>query len=65
MPIKKITIDQQLEIFERVFFILIETPSFREHLRAMIDSREKVDLAEVDLKLAKLSVEINEQNKGG
>lgn len=54
----KIPSSVQLEIFETVFLHLIEHPSTRWKLKAMIDSRDKVDQAELDLKLRKLELEI-------
>ena len=55
---KEISVDEQLEIFDHIFFTLIETPSMRDQLKGIIESRERVDFAEVDLQLAKLAVEL-------
>ena len=62
--IEKISTELQLEIFETVFLSLLELPSMRWKLLAMIDSRDRVDNAELDLKLRKLELEII-QEKGG
>lgn len=59
----KITSDMQLDIFEAVFLYAIERASFRWRLKAMIESRDRVDMAELDLKLRKLELEI--VKKGG
>ncbi|MFA5299835.1 MAG: hypothetical protein WC389_16750 [Lutibacter sp.] len=57
----KISPDMQLEIFENVLLHLIEYPSTRWKLKNMIDSRDNVDQAELDLKLRKLELEIIKQ----
>jgi len=54
----KVSPKLQLEIFETVLNYLIEFPSMRWKLKAMIDSRDKVDQAELDLKLRMLELEI-------
>lgn len=51
--------DMQLAIFEEIFLMLIEKPSMREMLKRMIESKERVDMAEVNLMLAKLAAENN------
>jgi hypothetical protein len=48
----------QLEIFEMVFLHLIEYASTRWKMKAIIDSRDNVDNAEVDLKLRRLELEL-------
>jgi len=58
-----INTDVQLEIFEEVFLQLLEKPSLRWKLQKMIDSRDRVDQAELDLMLRKLELEII-QEKG-
>jgi len=62
--LKRIDANLQLEIFEMIFLYAIEIPSFRYKLTAMIESRDRVDEAELDLKLRKLELEIINQ-KGG
>ena len=57
----KISPQLQLEIFETVFLHLVEHPSTRWKLKSMIDSRDNVDQAELDLKLRKLELEIIKQ----
>ena len=59
-----ITEQMQLDIFEDIFSTLIEKPSMRDMLKKMIESKERVAIAEIDLMLAKLSVEIYDKNKG-
>ena len=54
----KITPKTQLDIFEAVFLNLLEHPSMRWKLLKMIESRDRVDNAELDLKLRKLELEI-------
>jgi len=60
----KLTVDTQLDIFETIFLHLLDIPSMRWKLKRMIESREKVDQAELDLKLKVLEIEILQQ-KGG
>lgn len=54
--------DIQLEIFKKVFLELIEVPSFRYKLKSMIDSRERAEQAELDLRLKKLELEIMQKD---
>ena len=54
----KINSKLQLEIFEAVFLHLLEYPSMRWNLKSMIESRDRVDNAELDLILKKLELEI-------
>lgn len=54
----KITPDTQLDIFEVVFLGLLERPSIRWKILKMLESRDRVDMAELDLKLRKLELEI-------
>ena len=61
---KNITEQEQLDIFQEVFLTIIEIPSMREYLKKMIDSRERVDMAEVNLMLTKLSVELHNRKEG-
>lgn len=61
--LKIIATDLQLEIFETVFLYLLERPSMRWMLRSMIESRDKVDQAELDLRLRKLELEIIQNNE--
>ena len=60
---KEISRDLQLEIFEKVFLEIIETTSLRWKLQEMIESRNGVDQAELELKMRKLELEIIQ--KGG
>ena len=60
----KLTVDTQLDIFETIFLHLLDIPSMRWKLKRMIESREKVDQAELDLKLKVLEIEILQQNGG-
>jgi len=60
----KISPKLQLDIFEIIFLHLLEYPSMRYKLMAMIESRNRVDEAELDLKLRKLELELL-QKKGG
>ncbi len=62
--IKKINPSLQLEIFETIFLYAIEIPSFRYKLMEMLESRDRVDEAELDLKLRKLELEIITKQKG-
>ncbi len=48
----------QLDIFEKIFLDLLESPSVRWELKKMIEHYDKVDFAEVDFKLKKLSAEL-------
>ena len=59
----KITPKTQLDIFEMVFLSLLEKPSMRWKLKDIIESRDRVDNAELDLKLRKLELELLQ--KGG
>jgi hypothetical protein len=54
----KISPQLQLEIFETVFLHLVEYPSTRWKLKSMIESRDNVDQAELNLNLRKLELEI-------
>lgn len=60
--IKRINPDLQLEIFEMIFLYAIEVPSFRWKLKDMIESRDRIDEAELDLKLRKLELEVLQNN---
>lgn len=60
----KISPKTQLDIFEIIFLIIIEKPSLRWQLKKMIESRDRVDEAELDLMLRKLELEII-NTKGG
>jgi hypothetical protein len=63
---EKISPKKQLEIFEAMFLYMIEKPSMRWQLLKMIESRDRVDNAELNLQLRKLELEImQENNKGG
>jgi len=53
----------QIDIFEIVFLHLLEFPSMRWKLKKLIESRDNVDNAELNLKLRKLELEIIQ--KGG
>jgi len=48
----------QLDIFEKIFLNLLEIPSMRWKLKDMIESRDKIDNANLDLRLKKLELEI-------
>lgn len=54
----KLTPKTQLDIFEMVFLRILEHPSMRWSLKKMIESRDKVDNAELDLMLRKLELEL-------
>ena len=60
---RKISEDEQIKIFQHIFFILLEIPSMRDYMKSMIDARERVDTAEVNLMLAKLATEVFNNNK--
>ena len=60
----KINTETQLEIFEMVFLHLLEYPSMRYKLQDMLGSRDRVDEAELDLKLRKLELELIQKNGG-
>jgi len=62
--ISKINTKTQLDIFETVFLFLLEKPSMRWQLKKMIESRDRVDEAELDLKLRKLELEIIQERRG-
>lgn len=53
----------QLEIFETIFLHILEYPSMRWQLLKMIESQDRVDDAELDLKLRKLELEIIKKEK--
>lgn len=59
----EIDTETQLDIFENIFLTLLDRPSFRWQILKMIKSRDRVDEAELDLKLRKLELEIIQ--KGG
>jgi len=63
MEINEISFDIQLEIFEKILMRIVENPSSRWNIKRIIDSRDRVDFAELDLKLRKLELEIIK--KGG
>ncbi len=54
----KIDPSAQLDIFETVLMHLLDFPSMRWKLRKMIESRDNVDNAQLDLMLRKLELEI-------
>ena len=60
----KLSSELQLEIFEEVFLSLLEIPSLRWKLLTMLESRDRVDEAELDLKLRKLELEILQKKEG-
>ena len=60
----KISPTTQLDIFETVFLTLLEHPSMRWRLKAILESRDRVDNAELDLKLRKLELELLQNQKG-
>lgn len=60
----KINSETQLDIFEVVFLSLLEVPSMRWKLLAMLESRDRVDEAELDLKLRRLELELIDNKKG-
>jgi hypothetical protein len=53
----KIKPKTQLDIFEMIFLHMLEKPSMRWQLKRMIESRDRVDQAELDLSLRKLELE--------
>jgi len=59
----KINPSTQLDIFEIVFLHLLDYPSMRLKLKKLIESRDNIDNAELDLKLSKLELELIQ--KGG
>lgn len=54
----KLSPETQINIFEIVFLHLLDYPSMRWRLAKMIESRDRVDEAELDLKLRKLELEL-------
>jgi hypothetical protein len=60
----KISPTLQLEIFETVFLHLIEYPSMRYKIQKILDSRERVDQAELNLRLKRLELEIVHREGG-
>ena len=62
--IERIPVDLQFEIFNRVFACLIQFPTYREIFLDMIEAREEYDMAEVELKLIELAIELNQQKEG-
>lgn len=56
-----ITPDVQLKIFETVFLHMIEYPSTRWSMKRLIEARDKLDFAQVDLQLKQLDFEIQER----
>ena len=54
----KISPKTQLDIFEMVFLHLLDYSLMRDKLKAIIESRDRVDNAELDLKLRKLELEL-------
>lgn len=61
---EKISIPDKLDIFEEVFFELLEFQSIRDKLITMIESRSKVEEMKLKLQLKKLELEILENKKG-
>lgn len=61
--IRWIPANLQIDIFESVFLHLLDHPSMRWKLKKMIESRDNVDNAELDLRLRKLELDIIQ--KGG
>lgn len=55
---------KEIDIFERVFLYAIEIPSFRWKMKRMIKSCDRVDFAEVNLKLKRLEIELAQKNGG-
>jgi hypothetical protein len=60
----KISSSLQLEIFEEIFLYMLDYVLMREKLKAMLESRDRVDEAELDLKLRKLELELLQNQKG-
>ena len=58
----KISPLMQLEIFETVFLHLLDYSSMRYKLLKIINSRERVEQAKLDLDLKKIEVEIKHNN---
>ena len=56
-----ITPKVQLEIFEIVFLHMLEYQSMRDKLRGMIESRDRVDAAWLNLELKKLEAELTKE----
>lgn len=59
----KLSTSSKLDIFEEMFLLFIEKPSLRWKLKNMIESRDRVEQAELDLKLRKLELEIIEKGE--
>jgi hypothetical protein len=59
-----ITPEIQLEIFETVFLHMIEYPSTRWSMKRLIEARDKLDFAQVDLMLKQVEFEIQERGGG-
>ena len=57
----KIDFKTQLEIFEKIFLYFLEYPSLRWQLKKMVESQDRIDEADLDLKLRKLELEIIER----
>ncbi len=62
---KKMTTDAKFSIFEEMFLCIIEKPILRWKLKRMIESRDNVDFARLDLDLRKIELEIIERKQGG
>ncbi len=55
---EKDIIDMQYEIFEDMFITLLDFPSMRYMMKKLIESRERIDQTQLDIKLKRLELEI-------
>lgn len=60
----KIPTSKEIAVFESVFLYAMDIPSFRWKIKKMIESYDKVEFAEVNLKLKKLEIELSQKNGG-
>jgi len=59
----KITRKQELIAFEKIFLEFLEFPSMRWKVKKLIKKYDECDFAELDVKLLKLNLEIEERKK--
>jgi len=60
---EKDIIDMQYEIFEEMFITLLDFPSMRYMMKKVIESRERIDQTQLDIKLKRLELEILQKEK--
>jgi len=53
----------KMDIFEEIFLFLIDVPSIRWKLKKIIDSKDTVDFASLNVSLNKLELEIIRRKK--